>query len=370
MKVLNVASLAIFSCTASACLWDKDTLSVEASKYPDLMAATIGWFPRYPPLYYQMRRDRCLNDLKLDPSRLGEYDDAAVADDHLGDDTAAIKLMDLKKAVLDKMPESPEKSNQTYRYDANIGTFYVHRWARHGEKNSEIKDLHIAEDFIAKALAINPNSHFGRERVQLDVMRWMDDSTMRDGQNIEDLLSYLESGNPIENTRESRQKLLNGLGGLVMLGNAWESSEIFLEIRLIAERNVQQHLQAFARARYAELIVQETGKPWPQDSVPADPDKQSWDQKEYLRMRGLADAEHKRLTNFMMSRLKAGRHPDTDSTFWDGYAPAPAPVYRDDPVHPPVQSRWNSTTLGVVLALALAVPLMAFWLIRWRKSKL
>ena len=51
-----------------ACLWDFDTLSVEANKNPDAMGATIGYFDRNPPLYYAMRRDRCLAEPKKNPS--------------------------------------------------------------------------------------------------------------------------------------------------------------------------------------------------------------------------------------------------------------------------------------------------------------
>jgi hypothetical protein len=45
----------------------------------------------------------------------------------------------------------------------------------------------------------------------------------------------------------------------------------------------------------------------------------------FAKLRAEADAWQAARTAFMMSRLKEGRHPDTDPRFWEGYTERPAP---------------------------------------------
>jgi hypothetical protein len=47
--------------------------------------------------------------------------------------------------------------------------------------------------------------------------------------------------------------------------------------------------------------------------------------EEYLDLRREADAWHARRTEYMMTRLQAGRHPDMDPSFWNEYADPGAP---------------------------------------------
>jgi hypothetical protein len=50
------------------------------------------------------------------------------------------------------------------------------------------------------------------------------------------------------------------------------------------------------------------------------------DDRDYKMLRTEADTWQAKRTAFMLSRLNAGRHPDTDPHFWDGYHDYGPPV--------------------------------------------
>ena len=150
-----------------ACLWDRDTLAYETKKFPGLVDIITGRFERNPDEYYQLRLERVAAEIANTPDNLSLYDDAGVACDRLHRHDEAITWMTRKGAVLDAAPESPEAREHRYRYYANLGTFQVHRWLRRGSIPAEIQDLRDSETNLSKAIEINPDAHFGRERYQL-----------------------------------------------------------------------------------------------------------------------------------------------------------------------------------------------------------
>ena len=83
MKPLRIALLSLGLLTvatpALACLWDRDTLATELKGMPDIAHVATGRFEQFPPLYYEMRLQRCVDALAEDPTRRGVYDDAAAA---------------------------------------------------------------------------------------------------------------------------------------------------------------------------------------------------------------------------------------------------------------------------------------------------
>jgi tetratricopeptide (TPR) repeat protein len=131
----------------SACLWDYDTLQSERLRFPTTLELMSGKFLRHSPEYYQWRiKDRqrrlTLPENKNNPELL---DDLAVAHHKLGDNKEAIRLM----------LESNARQPNRYETLANLGTFYM----LDGQ-------FEIGRDYIVKALEINPEAHFGRERYQ------------------------------------------------------------------------------------------------------------------------------------------------------------------------------------------------------------
>ena len=70
-------------------------------------------------------------------------------------------------------PSRPVVKEHLYRYHANHGTFLAHRWSRAGADRSKLVEVEAARDQIARALEINPDAHFGREKYQLQALDWI-----------------------------------------------------------------------------------------------------------------------------------------------------------------------------------------------------
>ena len=129
-----------------ACLWDRDTLSMESAPFPVKEELIAGNFARHSDAYYEWRiEDRSAKQKK---DRTPEdYDDIAVAYDKLGQQDKAIET------ILEKMDRWPETGR--YESEANLGTFLIHS-----------QKLEEGLVHINKAIEINPEAHFGREVYQ------------------------------------------------------------------------------------------------------------------------------------------------------------------------------------------------------------
>ena len=163
LTLISAAALAV------ACLNDADTIAMEAKGLPDVVDVIAGRFDRNPDLYYEIRLARVSLELEKDSSLLDLYDDAAVASDRLGRSDDALAWMNLKWVMMESM-ELPVDEHYTYRYWANIGTIRVHKWLQRGAKPDEVHLLKQAYEEIKLAVKINPDAHFGREWVQLELM--------------------------------------------------------------------------------------------------------------------------------------------------------------------------------------------------------
>jgi len=242
--------MGLSSLVAWACLNDRDS---QNSHYaPGAIEATIGWYEVNPPLYYRMRIDRIERKTTLAAQ---DYDDAAVAWDRLGDDDKAIDWMKRKTVAWEKGkitefsrtekvdPLSTVRiDDQTYfRYStqANWGTFLIHKWIKRGMKIDEIGQ---AEESLAKlneAVTINPEAHSEREWAQISMVKWLISEKKE------------PTGEIADEFRSGNRKTLAGLAGLVILGNAWESVDVFIPLqeKTVAAREVR----LFAYFREQEL---------------------------------------------------------------------------------------------------------------------
>jgi len=72
----------------------------------------------------------------------------------------------------ERLDQSPDAEHE-YRYLANLGTFHAHRWIGNGGDRESLSDLEIAADLIRRAIELNPDAHFGRERYQLLAIEWL-----------------------------------------------------------------------------------------------------------------------------------------------------------------------------------------------------
>jgi len=224
----------------AACLWDRDTPANEAKGLPEVVAVLTGRFERNPPLFYEMRLARVAAHLRDHPGDLAAFDDAGVACDRLGRGDDAIGWMEKERAQLDRLDASrPAVKEHEYRYHANLGTFLVHRWARQGADRTKIDEVKAARDEIARALEINPNAHFGRETYQLRALEWIVDPPKAEGlQYFPNLLGW-DPGDIYgqETDPKAADDAVRGLAGLIVLGNAWESVDVFNALNVALQRD-------------------------------------------------------------------------------------------------------------------------------------
>ena len=136
---------------ASACLWDSDTLAAENARFPEVINLITGNFPRHSREFHEWRIADTKRELEKNPKLLSLFDDLAVSQHKLADHPTAFATMMSKENLQPGIYE-------TY---SNMGTFLIYT----GE-------LPKALSFINKALSINPQAHFGREKYQKWLVEW------------------------------------------------------------------------------------------------------------------------------------------------------------------------------------------------------
>jgi tetratricopeptide (TPR) repeat protein len=134
------------------CLWDGDTLAAEQARFPEAAQLITGTFPRHSREFHEWRVKECERLIDEKKDVLSTHDDLAVSQHKLGDHKAAIGTMNRKEKLFPGVYE-------TY---SNLGTFYIYT----GQLDESMRYIH-------KALAINENAHFGREKYQLWLVEWL-----------------------------------------------------------------------------------------------------------------------------------------------------------------------------------------------------
>ena len=382
VRLLLLGVLMALPLAAAACRWDRNTLEAEVKGLPEAAQIITGRFERNPRLFYLMRLRRVRDELKAHPNDLPLYDDAGVACDCLGRDTEAMEWMQRKRAHLPPMTDTdPAMKEQWYRCYANLGTFRMHSWLRNGADLSRLDEVRRAQAEIATAVRINPQAHFGREKVQAALMAWAAfpkrTQTDYDGKKIRvdaAFAAYL----PPDLDKDGK-----GLLGLIALGGGWESVDILSALDNVLGYYNSAKVAYMAKLRAEELRAE--GKRSMRPAIPYQEKEYHWaiadDEKaeiakEYATLRAEADAWQQKRTAYMVSRLKAGRHPDTDPTFWNDWHDSGPPK-----IHSPfrLQHFLLDEHPNLLLTLLLVIPLgvlagiivgARFAWRRWRSSKL
>ncbi len=209
-SLLGVLGLLIPS-VSLACLWDRDTLMMERQRFPNTLELITGKFLRHSKEFYQWRIQDRLEKLKTDPDNLAYYDDLAVAYDKTDQDALAIETILLKD----------RKKPGLYETEANLGTFYIHS----GQLERGLEHIH-------RAIEINPNAHFGREKYQAILVEYVLEHR-RDGILPLPLsgafLTFLEkklNHKPVPLTE--RQEAIEGILGIMKFGK--HDSPLLLEL--------------------------------------------------------------------------------------------------------------------------------------------
>jgi tetratricopeptide (TPR) repeat protein len=155
MRFVVAALVLTFASPALACIWDRDTLRDEQRGLPSVAAVLAGRWEQHSDLYYEQRLTESRQTLAADPADLAAADDLAVALERLGRHDEAIA------AATEQLARDPDR----YETLANLGTFHLHRWLK--EKGRA--DLEAGIEHIRRAIEINPDAHFGREKYQLQL---------------------------------------------------------------------------------------------------------------------------------------------------------------------------------------------------------
>ncbi len=355
---------------ARACYNDRDTEIRERASPPEVLRALTGAFVRLPDAYYLDRIARLR--AKTAPTN-SERDDLAVAYGRLGREREGLA------ALAGATPKTPDEH---YRLRANRGTLLAHLALRRRDRAM----LARAEDDVAEALRIDPKAHFGREGVQLSVIRWARGvlaNPARGSAGPETLGTFLGGARNSEPQATAR-----ALAGLVELGGAWESPDVVAAIGAllprVEEAEGSTHLLrrldldragAYARLRYAELLASgrepfhpdagkdvatETtsdGRAVFERTIIADGGALGAEtarfERDFRAERAAAEGATRARAAYLERGLKAGRHPDTDLAFWKGWHEPNAPV-RAAPAPRTVRNP-NRGRQGRAIAAALAL---------------
>jgi hypothetical protein len=384
-RLVSIAALvcSIFAVSVQACLWDRDTLAMEARGLPGITEIITGRFDRFPALYYEMRLQRVSEQLEKYPSNLELYDDAGVACDRLSLSDQAIGWMERKLSVLEGLEtEGVDTSEHRYRYLANLGTFHVHRWLKNGADRENMADMERSRELIAAAIELNPDAHFGRERYQLLAIEWILNPPQGDGEGR--TILHMVPGYRLYQTGTSNHVIealgyadsVEGLSGLIALGNAWQSPDVYTALAFALADREHHVLATLSMIRVEELKLHARGKELPEHLYDDDiftPGRAMIldDYTEKLRdfyVRATSEASNRveKRNSYLLDRLEDGVHPDTDPTFWDDW------IESSEPPQMPSLSMSEHNPFAMAWSIVVGVPLVALCLVSvliWRFRK-
>ena len=388
MKPSALLVLALLALPARACLNDRDSdsLATQAAQLPQTLRVITGRFERNPPLYYQMRIERERAQLAKNRRQFNLHDDIAVALDKLGRDDEALQTIERKRALLPAFNPG-DKSNREhwYRYFANAGTFRAHRYLKSGAPLAKLGEMKTARAQIKRAIEIKPDAHFGRERYQLMAMDWiLARKSKKTQKTLGEWIGGRDGWKPFTYketlAQTGRGRAVEGLSGLIVLGGAWQSPDVFeaLGAALNASDGVTLRYLALQRAR--ELL--DAGQPsfgdlkskigeeiWSNEYGQIHVNIQNFPRLDTLFIELRADADNWNITrqNWMLAKLKTGVHPDSYANFWQGYVEKSPPALniewkknRLKLYNPPM---WLAPAIGTLLLTLLSATL--FFLARW-----
>jgi tetratricopeptide (TPR) repeat protein len=359
-----LAFLLLLILPAHACLWDRDTLQEEAKGKLDTVRALTGWFDRYPSRYYEMRLERVTAELASNPSDLNLYDDVGVACSRLGHHDEAIAWMAKKKTQLDQLPEAGPADDR-YRYLSNLGTFHLIRWITTPEQDRyrDLADLRISEDLVAKAIALNPDAHFGREKYQLILIQWLLDPNLET--KFSDNANFLRIDTRHNNGRNSVgipgtdilfADATKGITGLIQLGAAWQSIDTAYALQTSLCGQGNNYVAELASLRRQQLVGQGAVSLHPSDEIrdyvaKAGASGMIYEPREiatfFKKATAAAAQRETAWLAYQEERFAKGMHPDTHAEFWNAW-------------HEPEFPKFPAPSLGGYMTRNPGMPVLIF----------
>ncbi len=358
MKLMGVlASLAIAS-TVFACGWDNDTLAEESNGIPNVQQALAGRFDVNPPEYYEFRIK--LVQEKQDPLSLEDYDNLTVAFDKLGQQDESLKWMARKELAL-KTAKLPPNHDHWYRFYANRGTIYAHQWAKGGYQERALIEKGLRD--LRRAVEINPDAHFGRENVQIEVL---------------ELLAGLSSGDQTGAMQRwhdyvalaKRENVRKGILGIMELGSGWDSPDMHLLLgstmsardKVLIHACILRAKELAARGKSGPVMSEEYFFRYGGRGDPS---------SELATLTRSGDEYRSYRRQYILNALKEGRHPDNDPKFWEGYAPPPMAKLKTPllPYESAQSLRRAVNSPYPYLVIGLAIPLIVVALRVMRRAR-
>lgn len=376
MNMNRGVALSILGCLAllipaRACINDLDTYK-EQLKGSDPAAVLMGFFPRYPQEYYKARIKRLTSVAERGNLGIQDYDNLAAAYDRIGESGKAIVWMERKAKALSALPPDKQpdigpivppgklthRQYMEYTNHANLGTFIIHKWLQDGRPKARVADIQASLNHLKKAVEINPDAHAGREWAQIDIISWIDRETKSPtGQ-------YPLFARP-------HSEVVEGLIGLIELGNAWNSLDVFQMIALleakryplglIAEAKLEEFYGTDAKTLFQMAAVQKLEKSAPPAKDPPNFRRMDTMMEIYGEMASVEEAQKAR-SEFIVKQIAKGRRPDTHENFWAG-APAYNPPNLVRVVRNPAKRAMHNVTIYAVIAFFLAVATLGLILI-------
>jgi tetratricopeptide (TPR) repeat protein len=357
-----------------ACFWDYDTLQMERSRFPSALELITGKFLRHSPEFYSWRIEDRQRRLRAEPDNLALYDDLAVAYDKTGAHDKAIET------ILRSHAKSPDR----YETVANLGTLYVH--AGQLEKGLE---------YIDRAIRINPDAHFGREKYQKYLVEYVL-SNRKDGRTPlpisggpysgrNNFVAFLAGRQQTESLAEvDYQAALKGVLGMMKFGQ--HDSPVLLEAlgdllvkrQDFSDRSDAKRLaaRAYLKASYAvreeaartayrglatRALTVQTRHPDSDAQLPLEELEASF-------RRELADADtwYADLAARERAWVAEGKNPEAE--FDRLYDREPVVVSPEDGMAPtPAWRRWLPVGVGIVCTFAALGVLLAVGVGLWKR---
>ena len=194
---------------------------------------------------------------------------------------------------------------------------------------------------VKRAIEIKPNAHFGREKYQLKAMEWIIHPPKLQKEYLPSILGVkFDVAEELDSVPKAKEAVA-GLSGLIVLGDAWQSVDVFYALAKSLQGDEKSSPAYMARLRAAELIGNGRGS-----ALPTAPSGKALKnllveegspryllqkrnieilEKKFKDLRAEADEWHMERNKYMLKRLKFGRHPDTDKTFWNDWQEPAAP---------------------------------------------
>lgn len=349
----------LFSLGASAfswaCIWDDDTLAIEAKGLPTLTETLVGRIPLNPPEYYEARVKHSQRRLAKNPNDFAAYDNIAMAHDRLGRFEEALQTLDAKLARMDATrvkPTADPMHDPRYRYHANRGTVYAHMWLNMKPAPTDTKLLDQALAELGKGLKINPNAHFGREKVQVEILTLI--RKMHQNPALQIRERWLKMREKL-----GERAITEGIIGIIVLGTGMENRDY---ITMLGHCIPFQDAHVYSVAYFRNQELAARGVPSRLNLPPlpppdAEPRRPELLKSDYVKLRANSDTYRAKRADYIRAELAAGRFPD-EPGFWSQYK-EPPPYEMENP-NPP----YRPTLEHIVLAV-LGVPLIAAGGISW-----